>query len=92
MGKNLDNEMAEKVARSQEALRRAEDLDRVVNAIEWADNHDDFDPAFLESLYDRLEKGNSLTEGQRQGLENIIEKFGIDEEREGTIDPYDFCD
>ena len=55
-----------------------EALEKVEAILEWASERPDFDTDFIDSLYERLEKGFSLTDGQETALENIIEKWGIE--------------
>lgn len=48
----------------------------------WAqeDAPETFDSEFIESLYERVEKGQFLTIKQEAAIDHIIEKFGIDVE------------
>jgi len=42
---------------------------------EYAEEHDSFNNSYAESLRDALAEYGELTNGQRNGLENIIHKF-----------------
>lgn len=55
--------------------------ERIDAILEWADSADapgDFDTTFVHNMSERLETFGKLTEAQREGIDNIIEKFGID--------------
>jgi len=42
---------------------------------EYAEEHESFNNSYAESLRDALAEYSELTDGQRNGLENIIRKF-----------------
>lgn len=43
--------------------------------LEWAADRENFDPTFVESLYESYEKWGDLTERQRSSLYNILVRF-----------------
>lgn len=54
--------------------------DKLAAAIAWAEDKGDernFDPDFLYSLQEGLEKYGSLTDKQESALDNIIDRFRI---------------
>lgn len=54
---------------------------RIEAILEWAETADapgDFDTTFVHNMGERLETYGKLTEAQREGIDNIVEKFGID--------------
>ena len=55
------------------------DWTRTELVMEWADDHYWFDTAFVESLQTWISEKGPLTDGQREALDNIIAKLGIDE-------------
>jgi hypothetical protein len=46
--------------------------------LDWAEQHPEFDESFVKSLAEKLESFGSLTSGQSDALDNIIEKWRID--------------
>jgi len=72
----------EKMMRDEEEVREelegVEDDVLVDAVLEWADEQENFDRSFLESLQDWLEDNDNLTEGQRKAVEKIVHKFDID--------------
>jgi hypothetical protein len=53
--------------------------DTVEMVLDWADDHPRFDASFIESLKEQLENKGYLSEKQIMALENIIERFNIDQ-------------
>ena len=59
-------------------MNRIEDLsdDELINfALDYADENPSFNPDFIHSLENDLQRYNELTPSQREGLENVIKKF-----------------
>jgi len=54
------------------------DYDDIQAALAWAEEHPKFDSEFLESLEKSCTEFGSLTPGQRQALDNIVDKWHID--------------
>lgn len=46
--------------------------------LDWAVDHHDFDPSFVESVYYYYEKFDTVTERQEAAVDSIIAKFLID--------------
>lgn len=44
-------------------------------ALEYADENESFNPDFIHSLEQDLDKYDELTPSQRDGLENVVKKF-----------------
>ena len=53
--------------------------DKIEMVFEWANDRSDFDQEFVESLYEQLEDRGTLSDKQEEALDNIIEKWGMDE-------------
>lgn len=53
------------------------DEEKIAMILEWASERDDFDPTFVENLYERLDTLGMLTPAQSEALDNIIDKWGI---------------
>ena len=50
--------------------------DELINiALDYADENESFNPDFIHSLENDLEKYDELTPSQREGLENVVKKF-----------------
>lgn len=45
--------------------------------IDWAEDRDDFDTDFVVSVMDQIDERDFITEAQKQGIDNIINRFGI---------------
>lgn len=43
--------------------------------IDYADEHDNFDPEYAHNMEAAIEEYGELTHAQREGLENIVTKF-----------------
>ena len=52
-------------------------LEQIQLILDWSEEHPEFDTGFVLSMQERLEAGNELTDAQKQGIDNIIEKFHI---------------
>lgn len=52
--------------------------DRIDLILSWADEHPDFDTAFVDSMAEKLETYGELTEAQSDALDNIIERWRIE--------------
>ena len=53
--------------------------ERIETVLNWAADHPDFDLEFVESLKKQLEDRGSFSDKQEEALDNIIEKWRIDE-------------
>lgn len=56
-----------------------DDEEAIDLVLRWAETEPDFDTSFVDSLDEFIERRGMLTEGQRSALDNIIEKWGIEE-------------
>ena len=45
----------------------------------WAEEHPDFDTTFVDSIQEKLHKNHYLTPGQFTALDNIIERWRMDD-------------
>lgn len=54
--------------------------EKIGMVLEWAEEHPDFDPEFVESLNDQLVDRGTLTDKQEDALDNIIESWNIGED------------
>jgi hypothetical protein len=55
------------------------DIEEKLEAVlEWASEHPDFDARFVQDLYDKVQRGHSLSTGQIDALDNIIDGWRID--------------
>lgn len=52
-------------------------MKKVLDILEWAKKHPEFDKGFACSMYVRLEKGDKLTEAQEQAIDNILVKWKV---------------
>ncbi len=46
--------------------------------LEWASTNDNFDPSFVEKMYEILEGGGHLSLKQSAAIVNIIHKWNVD--------------
>lgn len=50
--------------------------DELINVIiDYADEHEKFDPGYAHEMEAAIEEYGELTDAQREGLENIVKKF-----------------
>ena len=56
----------------------ASQREKVDAVLDWAEDHEFFDPQFIESLASWLEDNDELTEKQEEALDRIIERFNIE--------------
>jgi len=54
-------------------------LNKIEMILEWAEEHPEFDTSFVESLKSWYDRGVELSERQEEALDNIIEKFDIED-------------
>jgi hypothetical protein len=60
-------------------LERKTLIEKKLDAIlEWAEDHEDFDSSFVESLQNQWEKRGFLSTKQIFAIDNIIERFNIE--------------
>ena len=45
---------------------------------EWARDRPEFSTSFVQDIYDRLEKGEALSQKQQRAIDNIIDGFKIE--------------
>ena len=53
--------------------------DKLAAVLDWAEQHPEFDDGFVKSLAEKFESFGSLTENQSRALDNIIQKWRIDD-------------
>lgn len=56
-----------------------EEKDKIDLVLEWAESNPNFDTTFIESIALYYDTHGCLTDRQIEALDNIIEKFRIDE-------------
>lgn len=56
-----------------------DDQDKIDAILTWAEENDHFDTEFVSRLQSRLDSHGLLTDKQSEALDNIIEKFGIEQ-------------
>jgi hypothetical protein len=52
-----------------------EKLERIMN---WAEDNPDFNTKFIQSVYNQYEKHKTLSDKQKNSVDNIIKKFEIE--------------
>lgn len=61
-------------------MRRIKDMsdEELINlALDFADENPEFNVSFIKSLEEALDEYDELTDAQRAGLENIVEKWNM---------------
>lgn len=51
---------------------------KIAAILEWAEDNEEFDTDFIESVQQKAAKFGGLTKGQQDAIDSIIEKFRID--------------
>ena len=55
-----------------------DDQEKIDLILDWAESHPEFDPEFVDTMQNALERFGSLTPAQSDALDNIITRFRID--------------
>lgn len=69
---NVDSEGFMEKRESQEYI------DKLDAIMAWAEDQSDFDDSFILDLQERVENGSTLTAAQRNAVDNILARFGIE--------------
>lgn len=61
-------------------MRYHSDEEIINGMMDWIDTDrpERFDPSFIESVHEYFEEHGTISSGQRNALDNIVDKFDID--------------